>query len=193
MRRIARIVLAAVCSCALGAAACDRAIEPFDPNEKVEQPDLSKIFPEGAERAAKAEAQQGAPPEPTRGAMPPGAPPAPPQADGDAITGTVRLAPELAGRVPAGAVLFLMARTGEAGPPVAVVRIADPEFPFEFSIGPDDRMIEAMPFAGPFTLSARIDADRNAMTRTPGDLQGQAAGRVAAGAEDVELVIDEIL
>jgi cytochrome c-type biogenesis protein CcmH len=189
MRRLACLALAA----ALAEAGCNRAIEPFDPNEKVEQPDLSKIFPAGAERAAAQEGtQQGAAPQQARGAAPP-APPGPPGAPAEAISGTVRLAPELEGRVPAGSVLFLMARTGEAGPPVAVVRVPDPRFPFEFRIGPEDRMIEAMPFQGPFALTARVDADRNAMTRTPGDLQGEAPGEVAPGARDVELVIDEVL
>jgi cytochrome c-type biogenesis protein CcmH len=185
MRLLACLAVAAT----LVAAGCNRAIEPFDPNEKVEQPDLSKIFPAGAERAAQAEAPQGTAPQQTRGAAPPGPPGAPAQA----ISGTVRLAPELEGRVPAGSVLFLMARAGEAGPPVAVVRVPEPRFPFEFRIGPDDRMIESMPFEGPFALSVRVDADRNAMTRTPGDLQGQAPGRVTPGATDVELVIDEVL
>jgi hypothetical protein len=54
-------------------------------------------------------------------------------------------------------------------------------------------MIEAMPFEGPFQLTARIDADRNAMTRNPGDLQGEAKGSFAPGAEDIEIVIDEVL
>ena len=47
----------------------------------------------------------------------------------------------LAARVPSGAVLFLIARTGGGGPPTAVRRIADPSFPLEFSIGPEDRML----------------------------------------------------
>jgi hypothetical protein len=188
MRRPACLALAA----ALAAGGCNRAIEPFDPNEKVEQPDLSRIFPAGAERAAAQEGAQRGAPQQARGAPPP-VPPGPPGASAEAISGTVRLAPELEGRVPSGAVLFLMARSGEAGPPVAVVRVPDPHFPFEFRIGPEDRMIEAMPFQGPFALTARVDADRNAMTRTPGDLQGEARGEVAPGTQGVELVIDEVL
>jgi cytochrome c-type biogenesis protein CcmH len=168
------------------ATACDRNIEPYDPNEKVEKPDLSKIFPEGAGRAGDAQAM--------RGAMPPAeAPAAPAPANGEPLTGTIRLAAELEGRVPSGAVLFLIARTGAGGPPTAVRRIADPSFPLEFEIGPRDRMIEAMPFEGPFQLTARVDADRNAMTRNPGDLQGEATGSFAPGAEDIEIVIDEVL
>jgi len=168
------------------ATACDRNIEPYDPNEKVEKPDLSKIFPEGAERSGDAQVMRGAMPEAA-------APVAPAPRGGAPLSGTIRLATDLEGRVPAGAVLFLIARTGGGGPPTAVRRIADPSFPLDFEIGPGDRMIEAMPFEGPFELTARVDADRNAMTRNPGDLQGEAEGRFAPGAEDIEIVIDEVL
>jgi cytochrome c-type biogenesis protein CcmH len=169
----------------LTSSGCDRNIAPYDPNEKVERPDLSRIFPEGAERSGDAEA--------LRGAMPPPAAPVAPSPGGAALHGTIRISDALAGRVPSGAVLFLIARTGQGGPPTAVRRIEAPRFPLEFEIGPDDRMIQSMPFAGPFQLSARIDADRNAMTRNPGDLQGQAAGSFAPGARDIEIVIDEVL
>jgi hypothetical protein len=74
-----------------------------------------------------------------------------------------------------------------------VKRVASPRFPLEFEIGPDDRMIDTMPFSGPFRLSARIDADGSATSRNPGDLQGEVSGRVDPGATGVELVIDEVL
>ncbi len=170
---------------------CDRNIEPYDPDEKIEQPDLSKIFPEGATRAEEGTGMPGAP----GGGAPPPAPAATRGTDSDAapLRGTIRLSEELADRVPPGAILFLIARTGPAGPPTAVKRVADPRFPLDFELGPGDRMIQALPFAGPFRLSARIDADRNAMTRNPGDLAGEAEGSYAPGAEDIELVIDQIL
>ena len=73
------------------------------------------------------------------------------------------------------------------------MRVEDPEFPLDFEIGPDDRMIEGLPFTGPFELTARVDADRNAMTRTPGDLQGKSPGPVATGTANLTLLIDEVL
>jgi len=173
--------------------ACDRNIEAYDPNEQVETPDLSKIFPEGAERAAREgpgmPGATAAGQAPARGSGPRGA--APPTTG--ALSGTISISPELAGRVPGGAVLFLIARAAETWPPTAVKRISTPGFPFEFTIGPDDRMIEAMPFRGPFTLSARLDADGNAMTREPGDLQGGSPGSHAPGASGIEILIDELL
>lgn len=164
---------------------CDRQLEPFVPGEEPEEPDLSRIFPAGAARAE---------------AVVPGLPPppdgqAPAARDGGAapISGTVRLAEELSDRVPEGAVLFLIARSGGAGPPLAVLRIPAPRFPVEFSIGPDDRMIQSLPFAGPLTLSARVDSDGNATTRSPGDLQGTAPGSHEPGARGLVLVIDHVL
>ena len=170
----------------VGLAACDRAIEPYVPGEEVEAPDLTRIFPEGAERSSGNETAAA----PAGGGAPPAAPPS---AESAAIRGTISLAPELEGRVPAGAILFLIARRGEGGPPLAVQRVVEPEFPLAFSIGPDDRMIEQMPFAGPLLLEARIDADGNAMTRQPGDLQGAAPGSYEPGASDVAILVDESL
>jgi cytochrome c-type biogenesis protein CcmH len=183
MRRGLSLALLVAAGLAL---ACDRNVEPYDPNEKVEHPDLSRIFPEGAERSGDARA--------LRGELPPAeAPMAAASAGGAPLRGTIRIAPELAGRVPSGAVLFLIARAGAAGPPTAVRRIAEPSFPLEFTIGPGDRMIAALPFEGPFQLVARVDADRDATTRNPGDLQGEAEGSFRPGASGIEIVIDEVL
>jgi hypothetical protein len=102
------------------------------------------------------------------------------------------VAAELEDRVPQGAVLFLIARRGGAGPPLAVERIASPRFPVEFSLGPEDRMIQTLPFAGELQISARLDADGNAMSREPGDLEGRAPQPVSPGATGVSVVLDEV-
>jgi len=164
---------------------CNRNMEPFVPGEEPREPDLSKIFPAGAQAPPN---QASLPPSPMgdRGA--------PPVASvGQPITGTVEVAPELAGEVSGNSVLFLIARKSAAGPPLAVKRIASPRFPFEFSIGPEDRMIQTMPFTGPLTLTARLDADGNASTREAGDLQGSLPDVVDPGARDLTLRLDELL
>jgi hypothetical protein len=52
-------------------------------------------------------------------------------------------------------------------------------------------MIQAMPFAGPVELTARIDGDGNATSRSPGDLTGTApGGPVQPGATGVVIVLD---
>jgi hypothetical protein len=111
----------------------------------------------------------------------------------EVLSGTIALAPELTGRVPDGAVLFVIARTASAGPPLAVRRIQAPRFPLEFSIGPNDRMIKAMPFAGPIRLSARIDADANAMTRSVGDLFGSSDGPHSPGDGGIQLTVGQVV
>lgn len=182
---------------AVAALGCDRAVEPYVPGEKPEQPDLSRIFPEGAERASQEgpmAGQGGAPEMP--GAQPggPAPPPAATAGGGEAVTGTITLGEGFDRKVPVGAILFLIARSAQGGgPPLAVKRIADPKFPLDFSLGPDDRMIQQLPFVGPLQLSARLDADGNAMTRAPGDLQGQADATAQPGDSGIAIVIDEVL
>jgi hypothetical protein len=180
------VVIALVLAMWLG---CDRKVEPFDPSEQPAEPDLSRIFPAGAEPLEAA--APGLPPAPGRGAPPLAAEAS--AADGPPIRGTVSVADGLAGKLPPGAVLFLIARRGSAGPPLAVERIAEPRFPLEFSLGPEDRMLETLPFAGEVQLSARLDADGNAMSRQAGDLEGRAAGTVSPGATGVAVVLDEVL
>ena len=131
---------------------------------------------------------------------PPGAPPVFAAAgagsggsDGEPMRGRIVLAPALEGQVPPQAVLFLIARTGAGGPPTAVKRIASPAFPLEFELGPDDRMIQSLPWNGPFQIQARVDTDGNATTREAGDLASAPTGPHAPGAAGIEVVLDEVL
>jgi hypothetical protein len=102
------------------------------------------------------------------------------------IRGSIRLADG----VEAGSgVLFVIARSGGAGPPLAVRRLDPSKFPIEFTIGPSDVMIQGRPFAGPITLTARLDGDGNAMTREPTDLSGGVEGPIQPGASNVEIVL----
>jgi cytochrome c-type biogenesis protein CcmH len=167
---------------------CDRNVEPFVPGEEPRQPDLSRIFPAGAERAEQRGAGVEMPPPTEQGGRG-----ADPTAEAPPIRGAVRVADALAARVPPNAVLFLIARGGAGGPPLAVQRIPAPRFPFEFELGPADRMIRTLPFAGELQLTARLDQDGDAGTRSPGDLEGGAAGAHAPGATGVEIVLDRAL
>jgi hypothetical protein len=162
---------------------CDRNVEPFDPSEEPQAPDLSKLFPAGADQAAEQSAGAAAVP-PARGA------PSVTAAVGP-VSGTLRLAPEL--EVPSGAVMFLIARGSGAGPPLAVQRIVEFSFPLDFEIGPDDRMIQQIPFEGPLEITARIDGDGNATTREPGDLFGVSTEEVQPGDTGILITIDQAL
>jgi len=178
-------------------AACDRNIEPYKPGEEPNAPDLARIFPGPPPSAESTENAGGSSRAPDRTALPPS------RAEGSAtaaaataatrgaapIEGLVELSDELASARPAGAVLFVIARpqgvTG--GPPLAVLRIADPVFPYSFSIGPANVMIPSMRFEGAISLSARLDADGNAMTRSPEDLSSATQTSLAPGATGVKL------
>jgi len=144
---------------------CDRRVEPYVPGETPKTPDLARIFPEGAERAARSAEM---PSRPTRGAAPVAEQVAP-------IEGTIELAPEFVGSVPPTASVFLMVRNPSNGALVAAKRISSPRFPLPFSIGSEDRMSASAPFASPLLITVRVDADGNATTRDVGDLLGFAS------------------
>lgn len=176
-----RPILLLLIAC-LAASGCNRNMEPYVPGEEPKQPDLSRIFPVAAE-----EHRAPAPP------MPAAAGPTAGDVLAQSIQGTIDIAPEFTDRIPDGATLFVIVRAGDIGPPTAVKRIESPKFPFEFSVGPDDRMIRALPFAGPLQLTARLDADGNAGTREPGDLQGRYPDPVDPGARSLKISLDELL
>jgi len=180
------------CLCALLlllALACDRAVEPFDPDEEPHSPDLSQIFPNEAPKgpgAPGAGIMGGAS---ARGTQP--------AATGDeapkTIRGRVVLADALADAGPPGATLFVIARTGPSGPPLAVIRDSSPRFPYEFEIGQANVMIPSLRFEGAIQLSARLDQDGSATSKAPGDIAGAVEGTLSPGATDVVLTLDQRL
>jgi len=178
--RVVRAACAAVVALALGA--CDRNLEPYvdakdeppPPERPVRVPGLENPVPRAAMPMGR-DAGAGAP---AAADVPSGAP----------IRGRVVTGPGVA----AGGegVLFVIARSQPAGPPLAVKRLPIGPFPLEFEIGPEDVMIQGLPFAGPITLTARIDRDGNPMTREPGDATATAAAPVEPGTSGVELRLE---
>jgi cytochrome c-type biogenesis protein CcmH len=116
----------------------------------------------------------------------------PPQAQGGSrVSGVVRLAPELAGKVAPGDTVFIFARAVE-GPrmPLAILRKRGSDLPAEFTL--DDSMamapqvkLSAFPDV---VIGARVSKSANANPQ-PGDLQGLSAP-VKVGAKSVSVVID---
>lgn len=117
---------------------------------------------------------------------------APTAAAGSPLRGVVRLG---AGVSAINGALFIVLRaqgSPDKGPPVAVLKIDSASLPAPFEVGPANVMLQGMSFTGPFDVYARIDADGNAMTREPGDLEMSAPkSGVLPGQKDVELVIDK--
>lgn len=112
---------------------------------------------------------------------------------GKSLTGTVRIAPALTGKVAPGDVLFVIARKGP-GPPLAVKRIADPAYPYSFRIGPEDMVMGGVAFEGEVSMVARIKKGGAAGPAQRGDLEGAYPGNpVKIGAPPIEIVIDHEL
>ena len=152
----------------LGLFACDRRVEPFVPADQEPEPTLRPVRIPGLNS-----------PTPSGGAMAvPGGP---------SIRGSLSLAE--GARPPQGGVIFVIARSGSGGPPLAVKRLPLGSFPMGFEIGPGDVMLKGRPFEGPITLSARVDEDGDPMSRGPRDLAGTAPDPLEPGARDVEIVL----
>lgn len=187
------------------AVGCDRNIEPFEPGEEPSAPDLARIFPappggvgsvEAANRDTGQVARQAMPPSRSEGGPSTGGSDAPEPMAAEAtaaIQGEIDLASELASDRPDGGILFVIARPQGArgGPPLAVLRIPDPVFPLAFRIGPENVMIPGMQFTGPISLSARLDADGNAMTRGAEDISSVVEEPLEPGATGIRLVLSQ--
>jgi hypothetical protein len=150
-------------------ASCDRRLEPW-----VDAADE----PARSERPVRIPGLAQPAPEP----MPPAAGPS-----GATIRGTLRLQEGAA--IPAGSVLFVIARPQAGGPPLAVKRLPAGPFPLAFEIGAEDAMLAGRPFAGPILLSARIDSDGDPLTRGAGDLAALSESPLEPGASAVDLVL----
>jgi hypothetical protein len=115
----------------------------------------------------------------------------PPGQDVSDIRGTITMAPELAGRVREGSVLFIIARKA-AGPPFAVKRITAPRFPFRYRIGSEDVMMAGNAFDGEVRVSARVSQTGSAGPPQTGDLEGEHGATVRVGADNVDMVIARV-
>jgi cytochrome c-type biogenesis protein CcmH len=108
------------------------------------------------------------------------------------IAGKITIDPKLKQKLPAQAVLFIIARPGGGGPPVAVKKIDNPVFPLSYSLGAENAMVQGAGLSGKLTLSARLDTDGNPMTRDSGSLMGEHKTPVEAGSKDVDFVMDQV-
>lgn len=107
------------------------------------------------------------------------------------VRGRIEVDSKLA--VPENATLFIMGRPVEGlGPPVLVKRIQPVSFPLDFSLTGADRMMQGVAVPSDLTLSARLDQDGDAISRTPGDLTGEVKG-VARGTTDLTLLLSDAI
>jgi len=105
----------------------------------------------------------------------------------------VEIAGSLRESAPEGAILFLIARRQETGPPLAVLKVPNPSFPYDFELGQANVMIQTLRFEGDLQLTARLDSDGNARTKLPGDLVGRVPGSLSPGDTGIVLTLDSQL
>lgn len=115
-----------------------------------------------------------------------------PAAQGAVISGSVDIAPALKARVSDKDTVFLFARSGQGGPPVAAIRATAGKFPIPFEL--DDSLAmnpeNRLSMHKEVTLTARV-AKSGDVKGTAGDLEGTLK-LVKVGAKDVKLVIDTV-
>ena len=111
-----------------------------------------------------------------------------------AVSGTVTLAKDLAGKLKGDEALFVFARA-EGGPkvPLAVVRTSARELPLKFALDDSHAMAPGMNLssAKAVRIEARVSRSGNAQPQS-GDLVGTSAV-IAPGTRDVGVTIDKVL
>lgn len=112
-------------------------------------------------------------------------------APGATIKGSVDIAPALKSRLAATDVLFLFARPGESGPPVAAIRATAGKLPLEFELNDSMAMNpgNTLSLHKQVILVARVSKSGNPMAQA-GDFEGTVSN-VKVGATGVKIVIDQ--
>lgn len=108
------------------------------------------------------------------------------------IRGRVEIAPSLKSAISGSETLFLFARPGAGGPPVAAIRERADALPFEFQLDDHAAMNPEATLSRHerVTLVARVSRSGNPMAQA-GDLEGSVA-EVVVGANGVTVVIDRV-
>jgi cytochrome c-type biogenesis protein CcmH len=142
-------------------------------------PDLRQVI---AERLAELEKSQGKP-----------KPSGPAQSAGSTIEIAIGVSPEVAARIRPDSSLFVIARRGSGGPPLAVVRQAIGHWPLSVHLSDANAMLPGISLAegGPLTLIARISQSGQPIAAS-GDLFGEV-GYDFDSAHPASITIDRIV
>jgi cytochrome c-type biogenesis protein CcmH len=116
----------------------------------------------------------------------------PSMASGATIKGSIDIAPALKSRLAASDVLFIFARAGQGGPPVAALRSSAGQLPMEFELNDSMAMNPANTLSQhpQVSLVARVSKSGSPMGQA-GDLEGTVPV-VKVGAAGVKIVIDQV-
>jgi tetratricopeptide (TPR) repeat protein len=86
--------------------------------------------------------------------------------------------------------LFVIVRRGETakGPPVAVKRVPNPQFPIAFELGKGD-MVMGGAWPEEVWLEARLDMDGNAMTKSDSDWNSEKLGPIKGSGQGLSVTL----
>ncbi len=109
------------------------------------------------------------------------------------LSGTVTVAPELAGRIPKGATLFVYAKSSQSPMPLAIIKKTSDDLPLAFTLDESMAMTPANSLASVkrVVLGARISLTGDAKA-ADGDFQGMI-GPVTVGSDGLNLVINRVI
>ncbi len=117
--------------------------------------------------------------------------------DSKFLKGTIVATEKTASLIKSGAIIFIAVRpiepvTGEIiGGPIAVDRIDVGTLPQTFHLSERQAMSAGTRFAGDVQISARVDADGEARSRSPGDVEGTVRAKIPA--DKLTLKLDTVL
>lgn len=142
-------------------------------------------------RASITEARAKAGMPPLAAAAPlPAPPPGAPVAGGVKVTGEIRLSPALAAQARPEDVVFVFARGGERGPPLAALRFTVAQLPVKFDFSQGALMGQGGALPAQVVVGARVSRSGQPVGAS-GDLEG-ASPPVALGAQGVVVTVDRV-
>lgn len=108
------------------------------------------------------------------------------------VSGTITVPENLTTQASKSHTLFIFARAEgvQGGPPLAAKRLEEPQFPYQYSIGQKDTMLEGIKFEGRIKITARLDQDGIAGAG-PGDIEGSVIAQT--GDENADIVLDRAI
>lgn len=104
------------------------------------------------------------------------------------VSGTVLLSPKSKAKVKAGMFFFIAARSPQGGPPLAVKRLGDVKFPYNFELSEADAMIPGRVIQGKVFITARLKKSSDPLAQDEGDLYGQVEAQ--AGQSGLKIVLE---
>jgi cytochrome c-type biogenesis protein CcmH len=137
-----------------------------------EKPRLAQVFSQMKQQLASQNTGELPPNHPAINGAPPAAAAPSAAPSGPAVRVSVSLANGAAAR---GGILFVIARNGTGGPPVAVKRVVATSFPMTVELTSADSMM-GQPLPPTFRIEARLDSDGDPLTKPPSDPSAMQEG-----------------